>query len=102
PQCTRWQRPAAAAAKGWRGAAAARRELERGRDGSRLLEDLLLHVVLVPAELDRVRRERAHVRRPLHHRSARIDDAPGIDADFGAIALLEHDHAARDLEQGGR
>jgi hypothetical protein len=67
----------------------------------RLLEDLLLHVVPVAAELDRVRAELAHVQRPLHHVAARVHDAQRFERELGAVAFFEVHDVARDLEQGG-
>jgi hypothetical protein len=57
------------------------------RHGARLLEDLLLHVVLVRAQLDGGSRERRLVRRALDLAAVALDDAQVAKPQLGAIAL---------------
>ena len=67
----------------------------------RLLEDFLLHVVVVGSQFDGVGRELRFDHRTLDGRAIDTGDAMGGAGDLGAVAVVEIDHAAGHLQQGG-
>ena len=73
--------------------------LQGVRHRHRLLEDLLLHVMAVQPQLDRIGGELRHVDRAAHCLAVKIGHARALERDFGAIAVLEIDHAPRDLDE---
>jgi hypothetical protein len=78
--------------------------LQRRGQRLRLLEDFLLHVVRVVAQLDVVGRERAFVHRAVGRhvcrRTVSADYSHAIAPQFGDVAVFEVDHAPRHLQQG--
>jgi hypothetical protein len=77
--------------------------LQRVGQRLRLLEDFLLHVVRVVAQLDGVGRERAFVHRAVGRHGRRTvgaDYSHAVAPQFGDVAVFEVDHAPRHLQQG--
>src|SRR5690606_38257372 len=73
--------------------------LERVGDGAGLLEDLLLHVVVVVAQLDRVGRDLALDDRALGRVAVGIHDPVAVAPDLDDVAFLEVADVAGHLEQ---
>ena len=73
--------------------------LQRRRDRAGLLEDLLLHVVPIRAELDRVGRQVALVHVALRRRTVSIEHAHAVWRDLRDIAFFQIHDLARDLQQ---
>ncbi len=67
-----------------------------------LLEDFLLHVVIVGTQLDGVGRELGFDHRTLDGSAIDTGNAMAGTGDLGAVAVVEIDHAAGNLQQGGR
>ena len=66
-----------------------------------LLEDLLLHVVAVLAQLDRIGGQAGDVHRALDGGAVGEGDAVAVEGELGHVAVLEVDHLAGDLQQCG-
>ena len=73
--------------------------LQRVRDRHRLLEHFLLHVVAVLAEFDGVGGELRFGLRAFDRRAVEAGDAITGACQLGAIAVLQIDDAARDLQE---
>jgi hypothetical protein len=82
-------------------AAAAGDDLEGVGQGLGLLEDFLLHVVAVLAQLDRVGRQAGDVHRALDRGAVLQGDAVAVEGELGHVAVFEVDHLAGDLQQRG-
>src|SRR5204863_3346981 len=78
----------------------ARHHLQGVRHRHRLLEDLLLHVVPVMPQLDRVGGELRNMHRTVYRLAPRVADTYAVERELGAVAVLEVDDALRDLDQG--
>jgi hypothetical protein len=78
--------------------------LQRRRQRLGLLEDFLLHVVRVVAQLDIVGRERTFIHRAVGRhvcrRTVGADYSHPVAPKFRDIAVFEVDHAPRHLQQG--
>jgi hypothetical protein len=66
----------------------------------RLLEDFLLHVVLVVAEFDGGGRKLGNIDRALDRRAVEAGDSDAGCGQLGNVTIFEVDHVARDLQQG--
>ena len=74
--------------------------LQRVADGARLLEDLLLHVVVVVAQLDRIGRQLALDHRARHHVAGGVADGVAVAGERGQITFFQVDDVLGDLQQG--
>src|SRR5581483_10322504 len=79
-----------------------RRHFQRRGNGSRLLENLLLHEVPVRSQLDGVGGELALMYGTDRRIAARVEDAAAVAPDFDHVALFEVDDAFGHLQQRRR
>ena len=76
-------------------------DFQRLGNGFRLLEDFLLHVVVISAALDRIGAQLGKVDRAFYRLAPGIGDAHAGLGDFGTVAIFEMDDAPGHLDQRG-